>query len=189
MFYEKPNAKTTMEDPVIVLEVVKPQEVDEFSDDESVEEVIPALKRGGVDADSDDEESVESKNSDDESVASKESDDVSESGKKVTWVVDKPTTRSGRVIQQAPDWIRAIETEMASTAINAATSNYIQKAWDQCPKWCIPLFLGDLNINLESPRDERDEQIAEEGDFRELADMSRNFLQPRRRQARGRWSW
>ena len=64
----------------------------------------------------------------------------------------------------------------------------IQKAWDQCPKGCIPLFLGDLNINLESPRDERDEQIAEECDFRELEDMSRNFLQPRRRRARGRWS-
>ena len=42
----------------------------------------------------------------------------------MTWVVDKPTTRSGRVIQQAPDWIRAIETGMASTAISAATSNY-----------------------------------------------------------------
>ena len=37
--------------------------------------------------------------------------------------VDKPTTRttrSGRVIQQAPAWIRAIETGMA----NAATRNY-----------------------------------------------------------------
>ena len=32
--------------------------------------------------------------------------------------------RSGRVIQQAPDWIRAIETGMASAAISAATSNY-----------------------------------------------------------------
>ena len=57
--------------------MVKPQEVDEFSEDDSVE-IIPALKRGGVDADSDDEESVESKDSDDESVASKESDDASE---------------------------------------------------------------------------------------------------------------
>ena len=65
----------------------------------------------------------------------------------------------------------------------------IQKAWDQCPKGCIPLFLGDLNINLESPRDERDEQIAEECNFRELADMSRNFRQRRRRRAQGRWTW
>ena len=55
MFYEKPNAKTTMEDPVIDLEVVKPQEVDECSDNDSVE-VIPAMKRGGVDTDSDNEE-------------------------------------------------------------------------------------------------------------------------------------
>jgi hypothetical protein len=117
MFYEKPNAKTTMEDPVIVLEVVKPQEVDGFSDNESVE-VIPALKRGGDYADSDNEESIESKDSDDESVASKESDDTSESGKKLTSVVDKPTTRSGRVIQQALAWIRAIETGMASAAAN-----------------------------------------------------------------------
>ena len=123
MYYEKPNAKTTMEDPVIVLEVVKPQGVDEFSDDNSID-VIPALKRGGVDADSDNEECVESKDSDDEYVASKKSDDASELGKKVTWVVDKPTTRSGRVIQQAPDWIMAIETGMASTAANATANNY-----------------------------------------------------------------
>ena len=95
MFYEKPNAKTTMEDLVIVLEVVKPQEVNEFSDDDSIE-AIPAMKRVGVETDSDNEESVESKDSDDESVASKESNDASESGKKVTWVVDKPTAKSGR---------------------------------------------------------------------------------------------
>ena len=69
------------------------------------------------------------------------------------------------------------------------TLTQIQNAWDQCPKGCIPLFLGDLNINLESPRDERDEQIAEECNFRELADMSRNFLQPRRWEAGGRWTW
>ena len=56
-------------------------------------EVILALKRGGDDTDSDDEESVESKDFDDESVERKESDDASESGKKVTWVVYKPTTR------------------------------------------------------------------------------------------------
>jgi hypothetical protein len=129
MYFEKPNAKTTMEDPVIVLEVVKPQEVDEFSDNDSVEEAIPALKRGGDYADSDNEESIESKDSDDESVASKESDDASEPGKKVTWVVDKPTTRPGRVIQQAPDWSRAIETGMAGQpgyqAIHLSAKNTI----------------------------------------------------------------
>ena len=43
-----------------------------------------ALKRGGDDANSDNEESIKSKDYDDESVESKESDDASESGKKVT---------------------------------------------------------------------------------------------------------
>jgi hypothetical protein len=57
MYYEEPNAKTTMQDPVVVLEVVKPKEVEELSDDDSVE-VIPALKRGGDEADSNEEESV-----------------------------------------------------------------------------------------------------------------------------------
>ncbi len=113
-----------MEDPVVVLEAVKVQEVEEFSNDESVE-IIPASKRGGEDTDSDDDD--ESVKSDDSDEDSKESDDASKSetndNKKVTWKVDKPTTRttrSGRLIQQAPAWIRAIETGMA----NAATSNY-----------------------------------------------------------------
>ena len=70
MYYEKPNANTMMEDPVVVLEVVKPQEVEEFSDDDSIE-LIPALKWGGDDADSYDEESFESKDSDDKPVTSK----------------------------------------------------------------------------------------------------------------------
>jgi len=74
-------------------------------------EVIPVLKQGGDDADSNEDESIESKDSDDESVESRESDDASEVGNEVTWVVDKltarPTTRSGRLIQQAPEWIRA----------------------------------------------------------------------------------
>ena len=69
------------------------------------------------------------------------------------------------------------------------TLAHIQKAWDQCPKGCIPLFLGDLNINLEPPWDERDEQIAEECNFWELADMSRNFRQRHRHRAQGRWTW
>ena len=103
MYYEKENTQGTMEDPVVVLEDVKAQEVEEFSDDDSVE-IIPASKRGGEDTDSDDDD--ESVKSDDSDKDSKESDDTSKSetndNKKVTWKVDKPTTRttgSGRVIQ------------------------------------------------------------------------------------------
>ena len=137
MDYKKANTQATMEDPVVVLEAVKAQEVEEFSDDESVE-IIPASKRGGEDTDSnDDDEDVKSKDSDkdskdsddplDSNEDSKESKDASKSetnhNKKVTWKLDKQTTRttrSGRVIQQAPAWIKAIESRMA----NAATSNY-----------------------------------------------------------------
>ena len=126
MYYKKANTQATMEDPVVVLEAVKAQEVEEFSNDDSVE-ISPASKRGGDDTDSDGDKSVESKDLDDESVESKESDDASKSetkhNNKVRWKVDKQTTRtirSGRVIQQALAWIRAIETKRS----NAATSNY-----------------------------------------------------------------
>ena len=67
MYYEKSNAGTTREDPIVVLQVVKPREVDEFSDDEDSVEVIPALKQGRDNSDtdnSDDDESVDSQKSD-----------------------------------------------------------------------------------------------------------------------------
>ena len=110
----------------MVLEAVKAQEVEEFSNDDSIE-IIPALKRGGDDTDSNNDKSVESEDLDEESVDIKESDDASKIekkwDKKVIWIVDKPTTsttRSGRGIQQAPVWIRAIDTGIANTT----TSNY-----------------------------------------------------------------
>ena len=30
-------------------------------------------------------------------------------------------------------------------------------AWEACPKGCMPLVLGDLNINFSKPQDKRDE--------------------------------
>jgi hypothetical protein len=32
-------------------------------------------------------------------------------------------------------------------------------AWEACPEGCMPLILGDLNVNFGEPRDERDEVI------------------------------
>ena len=57
------------------------------------------------------------------------------------------------------------------------TLDNIQSAWRQCPTGCKPLMVGDLNIKLESPRNERDETIAEELDNCALLCMSRHFLQ------------
>ena len=70
------------------------------------------------------------------------------------------------------------------------TIDQIRDAWKQCLGGCTPILLGDLNINLAQPRDERDEEIAEECGFMGLTDMSRHFRQPRkRRRCRGRWTW
>jgi len=70
-----------------------------------------------------------------------------------------------------------------------ATLDDIQKAWNHCPSGARPLLLGDLNINLESPRDERDEKIAEQCDYMDLTDITSHFRQRRWRRTRGKWTW
>ena len=52
-------------------------------------------------------------------------------------------------------------------------------AWEACPEGCIPLVLGDLNINFSEPRDEREEVICNLLDDINLVDTSRRFM-PRR---------
>ena len=66
---------------------------------------------------------------------------------------------------------------------------HIRDAYRGCPEGFKPILLGDLNINLESPRDERDEEIAEQMDWMDLECMSEHFQQKRRRRTRGRWTW
>ncbi len=46
-------------------------------------------------------------------------------------------------------------------------------------------MLGDLNINLAAPRDERDETIAELVDTMTLVDMSSHFRQRRGKLSQG----
>ena len=59
-----------------------------------------------------------------------------------------------------------------------STLTTIEQAWNECPNRHTPLLLGDLNVNLLSPRDERDEQIAKAGeDVMGLCDLSKHFLQ------------
>ncbi len=71
-----------------------------------------------------------------------------------------------------------------------STATTIEKVWNKCPCGHIPLLLGDLNVNLRSLRDKRDEQIAEVvEDVMGLTDLSCHFLQRSRGSVRGRWSW
>ncbi len=73
---------------------------------------------------------------------------------------------------------------------NLTTLTHVEGAWNDCPKGHIPILLGDLNINLVSPRNKRDEMIAEQvQDGMGLVDVSRQFKQRRRAKARGQWTW
>mmetsp|Transcript_4235 Transcript_4235/g.9583 ORF Transcript_4235/g.9583 Transcript_4235/m.9583 type:complete len:273 (+) Transcript_4235:12554-13372(+) len=66
----------------------------------------------------------------------------------------------------------------------------VRKAVRECPKECTPWFIGDLNVDLESPpEDERGMDIAEQVDAMDVVCMSRQFCQRRRRCSQGRWTW
>jgi hypothetical protein len=43
---------------------------------------------------------------------------------------------------------------------NLTTLMHVDEAWRACPKGCHPILLGDLNVNLAAPRNERDDTIA-----------------------------
>ena len=63
------------------------------------------------------------------------------------------------------------------------------EAHKQCPKGFELLLLGDFNINLDTPRNTRDERIAEQCDYWNLVDMSTQFTQQQTRRIKGRWIW
>ena len=73
---------------------------------------------------------------------------------------------------------------------NLSTATTIEKAWNECPRRHVSLLLGNLNVNLRSPRDKRDKQIAEVvEDVIGLTDLSRHFQQHSCGSVRGRWTW
>ena len=53
----------------------------------------------------------------------------------------------------------------------------VRAAWEARPKGCRPLLIGDLNVDLSCPRDEREEAIAELVDEMDLVDSSAQFRQ------------
>jgi hypothetical protein len=69
----------------------------------------------------------------------------------------------------------------------------LRAAWDACLDGCMPLVLGDLNINFGDPRDKRDEVICDLIDDIDLVDASRmrryTPRRPRRQSTRARWTW
>ncbi len=49
----------------------------------------------------------------------------------------------------------------------------LRAAWEACPEGCIPIVLGDLNINFRDPRDKRDKLVVDLLDKINLVDTSR----------------
>ena len=57
------------------------------------------------------------------------------------------------------------------------------------PKGCIPLLIGDLNVDLTNPRDDRDEVVAKAMDALDVSCLTRYFGHRRGRLIKGRWIW
>jgi hypothetical protein len=73
---------------------------------------------------------------------------------------------------------------------NLNTLPQVEQALNECPKEHSPLLLGDLNINLCAPRNERDKQVAEVvEDIIGLTDLSKHFRQQSHGHTQGRWTW
>lgn len=66
---------------------------------------------------------------------------------------------------------------------------HVTNAWNQCPKGCVPMLIGDLNVNLDAPWDKRDETIVKQVDNMDLVCMVCQFMHRRRRRVQGRWTW
>jgi hypothetical protein len=72
---------------------------------------------------------------------------------------------------------------------NLTTLTHIEQAWMVCPKGCLPIVLGDLNVKLTAPRNEQDETIDKQVDTMNLVDMPSCFRQRQGRNSHGQWTW
>jgi len=62
-------------------------------------------------------------------------------------------------LQTGEDRYFIVGAYIAPSEISALAD--VDKAWAQCPKECKPMLIGDLNVNLREPRNERDVAVAE----------------------------
>jgi hypothetical protein len=64
---------------------------------------------------------------------------------------------------------------------NLTKLTHVDEAWRACPKSCLPILLGDLNVNLTAPRNDRNDTIAKQVDAMALINISNHFCQWRGR--------
>ena len=65
----------------------------------------------------------------------------------------------------------------------------VEQALQDKPAGAMPLVIGDLNANLEAPRSQKEEVLAQDMEGHGLGCASRHFRVRRRRHLRGRWTW
>ena len=67
----------------------------------------------------------------------------------------------------------------------------LRAACKACPESCIPLILGDLNINFNKPRDKQEEVIHDLLADINLVDRLQQFAprRPYKQSTRARWTW
>jgi hypothetical protein len=68
---------------------------------------------------------------------------------------------------------------------NLTTLTHLEQAWLACPKGCLPILLGDLNVNLTAPHNRRNDTIAKQVNAMALIIMSNHFCQWHRRRSQG----
>jgi hypothetical protein len=66
---------------------------------------------------------------------------------------------------------------------------HVKQAWMACPKGCMPIVLGNLNVNLAAPHNKQDKTITKQVDTMNLVDMSSCFRQRRGRNSHSQWTW
>jgi hypothetical protein len=69
------------------------------------------------------------------------------------------------------------------------TLMHVDEAWRACPKGCLPILFGDLNVNLSAPCNKCNNTIAKQVDAMALINMSSHFRQRHGRRSRVRWTW
>ena len=73
--------------------------------------------------------------------------------------------------------------------VTGTTIATIEQAMAEMPKGCIPLIIGDLNVDLANPRDDRDEVVSEAMDALDVSCLTWHFGHRRGILIKGRWKW
>ena len=65
----------------------------------------------------------------------------------------------------------------------------LRAAWEACPTGCVPVILGDLNIDSRDPQNKREELIVDLLDNINLINTSRRYTPGQPRKHWAWWTW